>query len=742
MSRSGEITAQKAEAHAARALEQRNAAFRVLYDTVLEVTADSSGQHTLDILCRNLRKIAKADVAALATFDADRRTLTLAALDGGDDSCADGELGKSVALPPDDLSEFMTARVKECVAQKPCLAELFGNCFHACGHANGRCYTLSYMCQGELIAAGAIRLPPGGDLRMRDLVETYLNMAGTVIHREATQRELQEAHRLLEERVKARTKELREVNRHLERQIEDRRRVEEALRHSEEQFRALFECSPDAIFVEDFDGTILDVNAAACGLHGVGRGGLIGKNVIDLVPEEVREKVTREFPKWQSGELKSYEGLSLRNDGRSVPVEIRTSRVTYAGEQALLLHVCDITARKEAEEALRRSEEQLRQSQKMEALGRLAGGVAHDFNNMLTSILGFSQLVLQQLRPDDQMRPDIEQVILSGERAAELTKRLLAFGRKQIVQMRPVNLNAIVADMEKLLRRTLGEDVEVVTVLGEGLGSVQADPGQIGQVIMNIAVNARDAMPRGGKLTIRTARVRRAAPARGEGAKVEEREWVSLSIADTGSGMNREIRDRIFDPFFTTKDKGQGSGLGLSMVYGIVDQSGGFVEVDSSPGQGSEFRVSFPRLEAPAEDIVREPETPLLRGEESILVVEDEDAVRHLTVRILESLGYEVLQAANAGEALLLCERRKPPLELVLTDVVMPQMNGREMVERLREIRDDFAVLYMTGFTQDTMLQHGVAGVAPAVLTKPFTRESLAMKVREVLDPKRTPDAQ
>lgn len=542
--------------------------------------------------------------------------------------------------------------------------------------------------------------------------------------------------RLLEER----TVELERINRQLEDEIVERQRAEDLLRASEGRFRIFFEQSPDAIFVEDESGNILDVNPAGCRLHGASYADLVGKNVLDLVPSGIRDDVSRDFPKWFSGELKYYEGLSQTMDGRAVPVEIRSNHINYLGSDAIMLHVRDVSLRRQTEQALRKSEEQLRQAQKMEALGRLAGGVAHDFNNLLTSILGFGHLVLEDLGPNDRMRADVEEILRAGERATDLTRRLLAFGRKQVVHLHAVDINSVVSDVERLLRRTLGEDVELVTQLGENMGSIQADAGQLAQVIMNLAVNARDAMPRGGTLLISTGR----ATPNGNGHHpsppiVPPGEYVALTIRDTGCGMTPDVREHIFEPFFTTKDQEQGTGLGLSTVYGIVQQCQGFIETDTTPGEGTEFRVFFPRLDLPAEKPrFKRDEIALPGGKERILIVEDEETVRHLAVRILEGLGYRVLSAANAGEALLICEHERDPIDLILTDVVMPKVSGRELIERLEQIRSDFKVLYMTGFTRDDMVRHGVKGNGTRVIVKPFTRERLAMIVRRILDGKTT----
>ena len=363
---------------------------------------------------------------------------------------------------------------------------------------------------------------------------------------------------------------------------------------------------------------------------------------------------------------------------------------------------------------------QLVQSQKMEAVGRLAGGVAHDFNNLLTIITGRSELLLRALPADHPRRRDMELILQTAERAATLTAQLLAFSRKQILQPQPLDLNAVIMRLAPMLRRLIGEDVELVTELEPGLGSVRADPGQVEQVVMNLAVNARDAMPRGGTLRIRTATAER---------------WTRLEVADTGTGMSAETRARIFEPFFTTKGPGEGTGLGLSMVYGIIEQSGGRITVASELGRGTTFEILLPVTESPARAEAPAPEAPAPTDRaETILLVEDEPEVREMTQELLEAEGYRVLSAGRPDEAMERARRLDGPLDLLLTDVVMPQMNGRELAERLTQMRPDVKVLFMSGYTDDAMVRLGVSDTRALFLGKPFTRAMLATKVREALE--------
>ena len=390
----------------------------------------------------------------------------------------------------------------------------------------------------------------------------------------------------------------------------------------------------------------------------------------------------------------------------------------------------------ERTEELRRSEEQLRQSQKLEAVGQLAGGIAHDFNNLLTVINGNSELLLRGLR-DEKQSERVQEIRKAGERAAQLTRQLLAFSRKQVLQPVVLNLNSIIPDTDKMLRRLIGADVDFLTSLEPELWPVKADPGQIEQVLMNLAINARDAMPQGGKLTIQTANVYLdESYAHGHAAAVSPGPYVMLAVSDTGHGMDAETRSRIFEPFFTTKEKGKGTGLGLSTVYGIVKQSGGNIWVYSEVGRGTTFKIYLPSVAEASEQRAPEaaPREGVPQGSETVLLVEDEEVVRRLARDILELNGYRVLEAADCREALSLCESHEGPIHLLLTDVVMPQMNGRELSECALALRPAMRVLYMSGYTDDSIVHHGVLDAGVAFLEKPFTPDAVARKVREVLD--------
>ena len=640
----------------------------------------------------------------------------------------------------------------------------------------------------------------------------------------------------------------------------ERLRAEQDLRESQQRFHDLFENSPDAIFVEDLNGNVLDVNMAACALHGVKREELIGRNALNhLIPAARRDEARRDFQKLATGELLWVEGESESTDGRVVPVEVRASRIAYAGKPALLLHVRDVTERRAAEAALRSSEalfrsvwensadgmrltdengvilavndafcqlvglnhgelegkpftviyaesgerermrdqyhecfckdaverkrersyklhnghetifeiadslvelrgkpllllslfrdvtaqrrleEQLRQSQKMEAIGQLAGGVAHDFNNILTVIHGHASL-LQASNLDEMAARSAQQIGQAAERAAGLTRQLLAFSRRQLIQPKRLDMNKIVGNMSDMLGRMLGEDVTLQLNYSSSPATVEADAGMMEQVLLNLAVNARDAMPRGGQLAVRIAIVDVNEAHVQQHPEARAGRFVCISKTDTGNGIPPEYLPRIFEPFFTTKEVGKGTGLGLATVYGIVKQHQGWIEVESAVGKGSTFRIYIPYVGKYRSEAEKPTTQITIRGgTETILLVEDEKPVRDLVARVLEKYGYKVLQAASGVEAVDIWHEHKDDIALLLTDLVMPKnMNGRELAETLWADRADLKVIFSSGYSADIVGKDFKLEPELNYLQKPYQPQTLILAVRRCLDGKRT----
>jgi len=519
---------------------------------------------------------------------------------------------------------------------------------------------------------------------------------------------VQQSRQWLESEVAERTRELEDAQRRLE-------------RTAEERYRLLFERNPLPMWVYDRDTlAFLDVNEAAVHHYGHTRAEFLRMNAEDI----------EEGPARHEGA-----GRHHKKDGTVIDVEVVLYALQFEGKRAGLVVAQDVTERNRAAEQLRRTEEQLFRAQKMEAIGRLAGGIAHDFNNLLTAITGHTELLLEALQPGDPLREDAEETRKAADRAAALTRQLLAFSRQQRLAPRVLDPNELVANMDKMLRRLIGEDVELRTLLAPQLGAVKADPGQLEQVIMNLAVNARDAMPGGGKLTIETANAELDASYARAHESVRPGPYIMLALTDTGSGMTEEVKARMFEPFFTTKEAGKGTGLGLATVYGIVKQSSGYIWVYSEVGKGTTFKVYLPRVAEPAETLAAAPRAPKPRGgTETVLLVEDEELVRALARRTLARAGYQVLEASNGGEALLALERHQGPVHLMVTDVVMPGLNGRELAARLKPLRPEMKVLYVSGYTDRAIAHQGVLEPGVAFLEKPFAPDGLARKVREVLD--------
>jgi DNA-binding NtrC family response regulator len=433
--------------------------------------------------------------------------------------------------------------------------------------------------------------------------------------------------------------------------------------------------------------------------------------------------------------LGAYDYIVKRDDYLAqLPYAIDRAVIRAQLEQVNQQLQAELGERERAETERARLAEELRQAQKLESLGRLAGGIAHDFNNLLTVIQGHTDLMMQDLREGDPFKESVEDIRLASSRAADLTRQLLAFSRRQLLRPRVIDLNAAIAESTRMLRRLLGEDIELVTALDGQLGLVKADPGQLDQVIVNLAVNARDAMATGGKLTIETRNVTIGDEDVQRHPSFRPGSYVVLAFSDTGCGMTADMLEHIFEPFFTTKEKGKGTGLGLAMIHGIVQQTGGWVWVDSEPGLGTTFQVYLPRVEETVAEAQAAPQADFRRGTESVLVVEDEESVRKLTCHALRRFGYDVIEAANGGEALLLCEKRQRPIPLLITDVVMPGMSGPQLAERLRQLHPELRVLYTSGYTDAAVVRHGPLHETMSFLQKPFTPSELASKVREVLD--------
>ena len=517
--------------------------------------------------------------------------------------------------------------------------------------------------------------------------------------------------------------------------ITERQEMETALREAEAKFRALFLNGPDALYLASLEeGKICDINRLFELLFGYSSSEAIGETSLHLglyANPADRARMIAELK--ANGKVTDFETEGRRKNGEFFPCSLSVVSMMLDGEPRIAGAIRDLTERKRLDAEREKLSGQLAQAQKMESVGRLAGGVAHDFNNLLTVINGYSQMVLENLKAGDPFRGSLEEIHKAGKRAEGLTRQLLAFSRKQILEPRRLDVNRVVAEMQPMLERLVGEDIEVRVALHAEGGTIHADPHQLEQVVMNLVVNARDAMPGVGRLLVETANAERDESYARSHPEARAGRYVMLAVSDTGVGMDEETKRRIFEPFFTTKPIGKGTGLGLAMVQGIVVQSGGYVEVYSEKGEGTTFKIYLPALDEAATAGFPASADPVTGGKETVLVVEDQAEVLTYTVAVLKEYGYRVIPAGTAGEALLLCEQEH--IDLLLTDVVMPNLGGRELAERLEELQPGIKVLFMSGYTADAIVQRGVLEHNAQFIQKPFNPEALAGKVRAILGP-------
>jgi PAS domain S-box-containing protein len=500
-----------------------------------------------------------------------------------------------------------------------------------------------------------------------------------------------------------------------------------ALRTSEERYRSLVENANDVVYTHDLEGNLTSFNRAGEVLLGYSRYEVLGKNIQRLLAPEYVERVRQALERGKAGEEQApMEVHILGRDGRRLILEINARLIYQDGRPAGVHGIArDVTER-------RHLEDQLRQAQKMEAVGKLAGGVAHDFNNLLTVIVGYSELLMSRLADEGQEHRMISEIHRAAEQAASLTAQLLAFGRRQVLQPRILDLNAVVSATKKMLERLIGERIRLVTDLNPSIGAVKADPSQVQQVIMNLAVNARDAMPKGGTLTIRTRNQRFERGQTHNDVAVSPGDYVVLSVSDTGCGMEKQIQDRIFEPFFTTKELGKGTGLGLSTVYGIVKQSGGYIWIDSEVNCGSTFAIYLPQVHEPIPAVKVDTTLAASPGTGTVLLVEDEESVRSMAKTCLEMSGYRVLEASDGVEALHIVRSQTAPIDLLLTDVVMPFMTGPELAEQITTLYPRIKVLYMSGYSDGEFEEAAVPPSSGNYLQKPFSPHALTAKLREL----------
>ncbi|MCX6899921.1 MAG: response regulator [Verrucomicrobia bacterium] len=518
----------------------------------------------------------------------------------------------------------------------------------------------------------------------------------------------------------------------------ERARTQESLLVSEMRFRSAFYGAVPGMALTSADGRFLRVNRSLCDMLGYTVAELLGKSFQTVVhPDDLQgsqrlletlmcgarpAQLEKRFVHKRGGTVWTYWSVSLLRDQQE-------------GALYFLSQIHDLSERKRTEEALRQSEELLHKAQKMEAVGRLAGGVAHDFNNILTVISGYATMLSKKLEGNPTLRREADEIQASAERAATLTRQLLALSRKQLLNPKVLDLNTVVSGIEKMLRRLIGEDIELRIQLGETIGLVKVDPGQIEQVIMNLAINARDAMPSGGKLTIQTAAIAQDKPSQLSEGGIPSGHYTGLIVTDTGIGMNEEVRSHLFEPFFTTKGRDKGTGLGLATCHGIIKQSGGYIHVYTEEGHGTAFKIYLPAVAGTADETKPAAEAGIVQtGSETVLLVEDEDRVREFAVRLLREAGYAVLEARNGTDALrVLQEQASRKIDIMVTDVIMPQMGGKELADQLKRLRPNTRILFVSGYTGDALDNSGVLQTGAAFLEKPFSAARLTQKIREVM---------
>ncbi|MBN1139493.1 MAG: response regulator [Anaerolineae bacterium] len=595
-------------------------------------------------------------------------------------------------------------------------------------------------CQDRDLARRALRTGAEDCLFKRELSAPLLARAlSYAVERQQVRRALQEVHQAMERRVHDRTAALKEANEQLQQEVAERRQAEAALQESEDKYRSLFNQSVSGIYLHDFEGRIVDVNQMACLQSGYSREELLQLTVFDLHPKGAGtivmppDEILRQWSEWQPEQRSTLEAEHQRKDGTIFPAEISTGVIRYGERHLMLAIVQDISERKQAAAEQQELQARLAQAQKMEAVGRLAGGVAHDFNNMLGVIMGHAELAMRHIDPDHALYSDLVEIHQAAQRSTDLTRQLLAFARKQIITPVVIELNGTIERMLKMLRRLIGEDIELIWRPGVALWPVKIDPGQFSQILINLCLNARDAIAGVGAIVIETQNAARDEAYTADRGWFVPGEYVQLAVSDTGYGMDHEVLTNLFEPYFTTKQEGQSGGLGLATVYGAVKQNRGFIHVYSEPGHGTTVKIYLPRAVGPTVTI--ETARPSVSGgQETVLVVEDEPAILRLATTVLERLGYTVLTASHPGEALARAMEYAGTIDLLVTDVVMPEMNGRELATRVMASHPGLKCLFMSGYTANVIARQGVLDEGVWFLQKPFSIDDLALQVRKVLE--------